>query len=100
MKNLAVCTAMATLAFGAAAAAATPGDMSGMKTMDHAAAAQSGTLGEHSMPGTVTKVDHKTGIVYVTSMGMHLVVHFPPPTIKDLKARDKIVLHIGYSYGG
>lgn len=58
----------------------------------------SGTLGAHAMPSTVTKVDHKTGMVYVTSMGMHMAVHFPPPTIKALRAGDKILLNLAYSY--
>lgn len=55
-----------------------------------------GMMGVHNMPGTVTSVDHHTGIVRLDSLGMHLVVHFPPPTIKDLKAGDKISLHLGY----
>lgn len=55
-----------------------------------------GMMGEHTMPGTVTKVDHKTGLVDVTSLGMHLVVHFPPPTIKSLKPGEKIDLELGY----
>lgn len=53
-------------------------------------------LGEHDMPGTVTRVDHKTGIVELTSLGMKLRVHFPPPTIARLKAGDHILLHLGY----
>lgn len=52
--------------------------------------------GEHDMPGTVTSVDHKTGLVKLDSLGMHLVVHFPPPTIEDLSTGDKISLHLGY----
>ncbi len=53
-------------------------------------------MGRHHMPGTVTAVDHATGIVKVDSLGMPLVVHFPPPTIKDLKVGDKISLLLGY----
>ena len=53
-------------------------------------------MGRHQMPGTVTAVNHSTGIVNVDSMGMALVVHFPPPTVKDLKAGDKIHLLLGY----
>lgn len=52
--------------------------------------------GKHYMPGTVTAVDHASGIVKLNSLGMALVVHFPPPTIKDLKAGDKISLLLGY----
>jgi hypothetical protein len=52
--------------------------------------------GRHFMPATVTSVDHGSGIVKMDSLGMALVVHFPPPTIKDLKAGDKISLLLGY----
>lgn len=53
-------------------------------------------LGKHMMPSTVDSVDHETGIVDLTSLGMHLQVHFPPPTISELKAGDKINLSLGY----
>ncbi|HUY83608.1 MAG TPA: hypothetical protein VMU86_03465 [Steroidobacteraceae bacterium] len=93
MKTLTICAAVAAFAF-AAAGTATAGSMSGMK-MEHATKAA--TLGRHSMPATVTKVDHKNGMVWLNSFGMHLAVHFPPPAIASLKAGDKIVLHLGYS---
>lgn len=57
-------------------------------------------MGVHRMPGTVTSVDHATGIVKLDSMGMPLVVHFPPGTIKDLKAGDTIRLLLGYRKTG
>jgi len=56
--------------------------------------------GRHFMPATVTSVDHGSGIVKLDSLGMALVVHFPPPTIKDLKAGDKISLLLGYRITG
>lgn len=52
--------------------------------------------GRHYMPGTVTAVDHASGIVKLDSLGMALVVHFPPSTIENLKAGDKISLLLGY----
>lgn len=70
----------------------TPSAMKPMHATHHAAH----MMGEHNMPGTVTHVDHKTGIVELTSLGMKLRVHFPPPTITRLKAGDKILLHLGY----
>jgi hypothetical protein len=51
----------------------------------------------HQMPATVTSVDTTTGMVEVTSAGMSLRVHFPPASVADLKAGDKITLHMGYS---
>ncbi len=101
MKHSAIWAALAAstaLALGAAAANAA--DMSGMKSMHEESAKPGAILGNHAMPGTVTKVDHKSGMVDVTSMGMHMAVHFPPPTILHLKAGDKILLHLGYSFGG
>jgi hypothetical protein len=51
----------------------------------------------HTMPATVSSVDAKTGIVEVNSGGMSLKVHFPPASVADLKAGDKITLHMGFS---
>ncbi|WP_426702650.1 hypothetical protein ACPPVV_06520 [Rhodanobacter sp. Col0626] len=51
----------------------------------------------HKMPATVTSVDTTTGIVAVNTAGMSLRVHFPPASVADLKAGDKITLHMGYS---
>jgi len=53
--------------------------------------------GMHRMPATVTSTDPSSGLVKVTSAGMALVVHFPPPAMKGLKPGDKITLHLGYS---
>ena len=51
----------------------------------------------HKMPATVSSVDTKTGMVEVDSAGMSLRVHFPPASVANLKAGDKITLHMGYS---
>ncbi|MEO6799757.1 MAG: hypothetical protein ABI178_07465 [Rhodanobacter sp.] len=51
----------------------------------------------HRMPATVTSIDKATGIVEVTAGGMSLRVHFPPPSVANLKAGDKITLHMGFS---
>jgi hypothetical protein len=53
--------------------------------------------GMHTMPATVTSTDPKTGIVEVTTEGMALRVHFPPASMVNLKAGDKIGLYMGYS---
>ncbi len=54
-------------------------------------------MGMHMMPATVTAADAKTGMVDVTSEGMALKVHFPPAAMANLKAGDKITLHMGFS---
>ena len=69
-------------------------DMQGMKPMAHDMANMPSM---HMMPATVTAVDTKTGIVEVKSEGMALKVHFPVTTVADLKAGDKITVHLGFS---
>lgn len=51
----------------------------------------------HRMAATVKSVDAKTGMVEVDAGGMALTVHFPPASVADLKAGDKITLHMGYT---
>ena len=60
-------------------------------------AAATSLSGEHDMPGTITSIDHKTGVVVVHSAPSNLSVHFPPDSIKDLKKGDKITVHLGFS---
>jgi hypothetical protein len=54
-------------------------------------------MGMHMMPATVTTADATTGVVDVMAGGMALKVHFPPKAMANLKAGDKITLHMGYS---
>ncbi len=56
-----------------------------------------GMMGMHTMPATVASVDAKTGIVKADAAGMSLVLHFPPSSVAQLKAGDKITLHMGFS---
>lgn len=51
----------------------------------------------HTMPATVSSVDKATGFVEVASAGTTLKVHFPPAALGDLKAGDKITLHLGFT---
>jgi hypothetical protein len=53
--------------------------------------------GMHTMPATVTHADPQTGIVDVMADGMALRVHFPPDSMANLKAGDKIGLYMAYS---
>jgi len=87
------------VAGGAQAAGMGGMHMSGdSKTMDMSKGSMKGMMmGMHVMPATVDKVDHKTGMVDVTSEGMKLQVHFPPASLKTVKDGDKIDLHLGFS---
>ena len=53
--------------------------------------------GSHSMAGTVTMIDHTTGMLTLKTMEGDLKVHFPPSTVKNLKEGDKITIHLSYS---
>jgi hypothetical protein len=52
--------------------------------------------GMHTMSATVTQTDPNTGVVDVMAGGMALRVHFPPSSMVNLKAGDKIGLYMGY----
>ncbi len=60
------------------------------------AATEGGYAGEHEMTGKVTKIDHKTGMVNVSTALGKLDLHFPPPSIADLKKGDEITVRLGY----
>ena len=94
MKILSIGAAIAALSLGATGLACA----GSAATATSLPAARAGVvLGEHSMAGKVTQIDHRSGMVHVNSYGMPLVVHFPPSAIAGLKVGDKIVLHLGYS---
>lgn len=95
---------MSAISFGAFAQDAVPpgsklnaaGQAPGIQrsSMPHAMANMQGM---HTMPATVTDADPKTGIVDVMAEGMSLRVHFPPSSMVNLKAGDKIGLYMAYS---
>jgi uncharacterized protein (DUF2237 family) len=103
-------SAIATVALGSAlmfgAAMAQGSSMSsqsgtmagGMQHMTggmHQTGASNGSM--HTMPATVTSVDHKTGLIEVNSEGMALKLHYPPASLADVKDGDKITLHLGFT---
>lgn len=81
------------LSASAAYAQDSSSSMSNMGAMKHHMANAS----MHTMPATVSSVDKATGIVEVASAGTTLKVHFPPAALNDLKAGDKITLHLGFT---
>ncbi len=54
-------------------------------------------MGMHQMSATVDAVDHKTGIVDVTSGGMKLKLHYPPASLESVNPGDTIKLHLGFT---
>jgi hypothetical protein len=53
--------------------------------------------GRHSMTGTVTMIDHSTGMLTLKTMEGDLKLHFPPATVQKLKEGDTITVHLSYS---
>lgn len=103
MKKCYALVTAAVLSLGMASGAYA-GDMGDMhmsgdsKGMDMSHGNMKGMMmGMHTMPATVDKVDHQTGMVDATSEGMKLQVHFPPASLKSVKAGDKITLHLGFA---
>lgn len=89
----------AVLLTGSAAWAQGSGSMPGMdmKGMNMPGMKMDNMMGMHDMAATVTAVDSKTGIIDVMAGGMALKVHFPPPSLANVKAGDNITLHLAFT---
>lgn len=90
---------IAALALVTGSALAQTGTMGGTnQTMGKSTHSMSGSNDStHAMPATVSSVDHKTGLVEVSSGGMALKLHFPPPSLTEVKSGDKITLHLSFT---
>ncbi|THD07359.1 hypothetical protein [Rhodanobacter lindaniclasticus] len=80
-----------------ASASSSMGQMGQMGGMHHRMMRHNKNGSMHMMPATVSSVDTKTGIVEVDAGGMSLRLHFPPASVANLKAGDKITLRMGYT---
>jgi hypothetical protein len=56
--------------------------------------------GKHSMSGTISAIDQKTGMLTLKTGAGELKLHFPPPSIQKLKEGETITVHLSYSEGG
>ncbi|MFI4957985.1 MAG: hypothetical protein ACHP7C_02360 [Lysobacterales bacterium] len=102
LATVALCLGLAVIPVSAQEAgsmtpASSASSMGSMGQMHHGSKMHKMNGSMHAMPATVSSVDTTTGIVEVNSAGMSLRVHFPPASVADLKAGDKITLHMGYS---
>ena len=61
-----------------------------------AAVEPAGMMGEHAMTGTISGIDHKTGVVKLESKPHDMELHFPPAAIKDLKKGNKITVQLSF----
>jgi hypothetical protein len=56
--------------------------------------------GKHSMSGTISAIDHTTGMLTLKTGAGELKLHFPPPAVQKLKEGETITVHLSYSEGG
>ncbi len=55
------------------------------------------TKGKHSMTGTITMIDHTSGMLTLKTTEGDLKLHFPPSSVQKLKEGDTITVHLSYS---
>ena len=55
--------------------------------------------GTHIMTGTVTEVDHTTGMLSLQTHAGELKLHFPPDAVKDVKNGDALTVSLGFHAG-
>jgi hypothetical protein len=92
------CFAIVTvLALATGPALAQGQSMGGMPGMNMSGMSMQNMSGMHMMPATVTAIDAATGLTDVEAGGMKLRVHFPPAALANVKAGDKITLHLAFT---
>lgn len=57
------------------------------------------SMGMHSMSGTIETINSQTGWMKIKTGLGELTIHYPAPTVKDLKKGDKITVHLSYTKG-
>ncbi len=60
-------------------------------------AATTKVQGKHSMTGTITMIDHTSGMLTLKTSEGDLKLHFPPSSVQKLKEGDTITVHLSYS---
>jgi len=55
--------------------------------------------GTHTMTGTVTNVDHTTGMLSLNTQAGELQLHFPPEAVKEVKNGDALTVSLGFHKG-
>ena len=53
----------------------------------------------HTMSGTVTEVDHTTGMLSLNTHAGELKLHFPPDALKEIKNGDSLTVSLGFHKG-
>jgi hypothetical protein len=55
--------------------------------------------GMHTLSGTVTTVDHQTGMISLNTDAGELKLHFPPQAVQSVKEGDTLELSLAFSDG-
>jgi hypothetical protein len=55
--------------------------------------------GIHTMTGTVTEVDHTTGMLSLQTHAGELKLHFPPDAVKAVQNGDALTVSLGFHAG-
>ena len=56
-------------------------------------------MGKHKMTGTVDKIDHMKGTLMLKTGLADMSLHFPPPSLKDIKNGDTITVEMSFVKG-
>ena len=64
------------------------------------AAKSDGVMGQHTMEGTVTKVDAKKGWVDVKTSEGSMKLHFPSSTLESVKSGDSVTVDLAMTRMG
>ena len=56
-------------------------------------------MGKHKMTGTVDKIDHAKGTLMLKTGVADMALHFPPPSLTDIKNGDTITVEMGFMKG-
>jgi hypothetical protein len=87
LGRMAILTLAATAMVGGSALAA---DMSTSKTDT----TKAGFEAKHTMSGTVTSIDEKTGMMHLKTAEGTLHLHFPPSQIQNIKKGEKATVEL------
>jgi hypothetical protein len=55
--------------------------------------------GQHTMSGTVSTVDHQTGMVSLNTDAGELKLHFPPQSLQNVKEGDTLTVSLAFHEG-
>jgi hypothetical protein len=63
------------------------------------AASPGSFMGQHTMTGQVTSVDHNNGHLKLKTDEGNLMLHFPPSSLKNVKSGDRVTVELGIRPG-